>query len=189
MLARVVGEAGNRAIPISFVHNQILEVTPAKSIQVSIPPSVSPKAASALQAKPLCLLEMIQQPTRRGNHHMGLLAQRNRLLHHVQATQNQSTSERDQGPEGLKRLRDLGRQFSRRGQHQGEEGLGLVEEGLEDREGECGRFTATGLCNADNVAVLQGEGDGLLLNGRRFLVAKLVAGVAKGVDDALGKKC
>lgn len=189
MLARAFGHSGVDAIPIGLVHNEILEVAAASQAKVSLPFSVSPEAASALQAEAFRLLEVIQQPTRRGNHHMGLLAQRNSLLHHIQATQDQSTSERDQGPEGLERLRDLGRQFSRRGQHQGEEGLGLVEEGLEDRERKGGRFTATSLCDSDNVAVLQGEGDRLLLDSGRFLVAKLVAGVAKGIDDTLGKQC
>ena len=129
---------------------------------------------------------MVQQPAGRRNDHVRLLAERDGLLHHVQTAQNQSAPEGNQGPEGLERLGDLGGKFSGRGQDEGEQRLGLVEQGLEDRQGKGGGFAAARLCNADYVAVLQGKGDSLLLDGRRPLVSELVAGVAEGVDDALG---
>ena len=139
-----------------------------------------------LQAESLCLLQVVQQPAGRRNDHMRLLAKCDGLLHHVETAQNQSAPEGNQGPEGLERLGDLRGKFSGRGQHEGEQRLGLVEQGLEDREGKGGCFTATGLGNADYVALLQSERDCLLLNGRRPLVSELVAGVAKGINDALG---
>lgn len=51
------------------------------------------------------------------------------------------------------------------------------------REG--GRFSGTCLCEADDVAAAEGEGDGLRLNGGWVGVAKGSAGFAQRVDDAL----
>lgn len=116
---------------------------------------------------------------------MRLLTQGNGLLHHVHATQHQCATKRDQGPECLKRLCNLCSKFSCRGQHKGEQGLGLLEEGLENGEGEGCSFTATSLCKTDDIAVLQRKGDGLGLNGSWVLVSKLLAGVAEGVDNTL----
>lgn len=116
---------------------------------------------------------------------MRLLGQRNGLLHHIQTTQNQGTPKRNQGAERLEGLRNLGRQFSCRGQDEGEQRLRLVEEGLKDREGERSSFSATSLSDTDNISVLEGERDSLLLDGSWLLVSEPLAGVAEGVDDAL----
>ena len=51
------------------------------------------------------------------------------------------------------------------------------------REG--GRLSGTGLCEADDVAAAEGEGDGLRLDGGRVGVAEGRAGFAQRVDDAL----
>jgi hypothetical protein len=102
---------------------------------------------------------------------MGFLAERNSLLYHVQATENQSTPERNKRPKRLKGLCDLGCKFSCRREDQGEQGLGLVEKSLEDWQGKSGRFTATCLCDTDDIAVLQGKGNRLLLNGSWSLVS------------------
>jgi hypothetical protein len=61
---------------------------------------------------------------------MWFLAQGNRLLHHVHASKNQSTSKRDQRPKSLEGLGNLGRKFSCRSQHKGKEGLRFFEKGL-----------------------------------------------------------
>lgn len=106
------------------------------------------------QTESLRLLQMVQQPTGRRNHHVRLLSQRNSLLYHVQATQNQSTSKRYQRAQRLKGLRNLGCQLSCWGEHEGEQRLWLVEKGLENRKCKRTRFTATGLCKANDVAVL-----------------------------------
>jgi hypothetical protein len=128
---------------------------------------------------------VVQESTGRRNHNVGLLAEGNGLLHHIQTTQNQGTPEGNQGPECLEGLRNLRRKLSCGRQHKGEQGLGLVKESLKNRKGKRGCFTATGLCNTDDITVLQGKRDCLLLNGCGLLVSQLLTGVAEGVDNAL----
>lgn len=137
------------------------------------------------QTETLSLLQVIEQPTGRSHHNVRFLAQRDGLLHHIQTTQNQRAPKGDQGAERLKSLGNLRGKLSCWGENEGEQRLGLVEEGLQDRESECRRLPATGLCNANYIAVLQSERDCFLLNWSRVLVSKTLAGIAEGIDNAL----
>jgi hypothetical protein len=84
-------------------------------------------------------------------------------------------------------LTDLGRQLAGRGEDETEQRLRLVEESLENGEGESGSLSTTGLCEADNVATLESDGDGLFLDRGRVLVIKGLAGFAESVVDTLGQ--
>jgi hypothetical protein len=102
---------------------------------------------------------VVQKPTGRRNHYVGLLSKSNGLLYHVQTTQYQSASERNQRAERLESLRNLRRQFSRGRQHQGEQGLRFVEQGLENGKGKGSRLSATRFRDTDNVTILEGQWD------------------------------
>jgi hypothetical protein len=107
-----------------------------------------------------------------------LLAQGDGLRDHVQTSHDDGATQRDEGAESLKRLSDLSGKFSRGRQDESEQRLGLLEEGLQDREGKGGSLSATCLGEANDVAALEGDGDGFGLDGRGTLVVEGLAGFA-----------
>ena len=129
---------------------------------------------------------MVHQATRSRNNDMRLLSKRNRLRNHIQTSHNDSASQRNQRSQRLKGLTDLGRQLAGRGENEAEQRLRLVEESLENGEGESSSLSTTGLCEADNVATLESDGDGLFLDRGRVLVIEGLAGFAESVVDTLG---
>lgn len=118
---------------------------------------------------------------------MRLLSKRNRLRNHIQTSNNHGASQRNQRTQRLKGLTDLGCQFSGWGEDEAEQRLRLVEESLENGEGEGGCLSTTGFCQADNVATLESDGDGLFLDRGRVLVIEGLAGFAESVIDTLGQ--
>ena len=150
-----------------------------------VPLSICAHICHHLQAETLGLLQVVQETARSSHHNMRLLAKCDSLLHHIQTTEDQGTPERDQGAKCFEGLGDLRRKFSCGCQDQREQRLRLVEKRLENWEGKCRSLAATGFGNANYVAVLKREGNGLLLDGRGPLVPEPVAGVAERVDDAL----
>lgn len=82
-------------------------------------------------------------------------------------------------------MANLGRQLSRRGENETEEGLRLVEESLEHGERKRGRLSTASFCQTDNVAALEGNRDRLFLDRGRVLVVEGLAGFAQGIDNSL----
>lgn len=74
-----------------------------------------------------------------------LLSQRNGLRNHVKTTDNDSNADGHETAQGFKLLANLRSQLSRRRQDKAEQGLGLVQQSLEDRKCEGGSLSATGL--------------------------------------------
>ena len=128
---------------------------------------------------------MVQQSAGRRDDNVGFLSQSNCLLNHIQATEEERAPQRYERAEGFERGGDLGGQFSCRREDEGEQGLGLVEESLEDWEREGGSFSGSRLGNTDDVAVLKSERDCFGLDGCWLLVSEPVASFAKRIDDAL----
>jgi hypothetical protein len=68
-------------------------------------------------------------------------------------------------------LLDLHAELTRRREDQRARSSRAAKEAVYDRQRECRRFAGTGLRQADQVAPLESEGDRLLLDRRRRLVA------------------
>ena len=116
---------------------------------------------------------------------MRLLAERNGLRHHVQASDDDGTAEGDEGAEGLECLADLRCQFASGSQDEAEERLRLVEQRLQHGQRKRRRLSATSLGQTDDITPLQSDGDGLFLDRRRKLVVERLARLAKCIDDSL----
>ncbi len=65
----------------------------------------------------------------------------------------------------------LGRQLAGRGEHQGAQALGSVEEPREDRQHERGGLSGAGLRRGDQILAREHQGDRATLDGRRFRVS------------------
>ncbi|KAJ6445392.1 DNA-directed RNA polymerases I, II, and III subunit RPABC4 [Purpureocillium lavendulum] len=111
------------------------------------------------QGEALCLFEVVDEAARGGNDDVRLLAKGDGLGDHVEAAHDDSAPERYHGPEGFKGLSNLGRQLARRGQDEAEQRLRLVEKRLQHGQGKGGRLSAARLGEADDVAVLEGDGN------------------------------
>lgn len=70
------------------------------------------------------------------------------------------------------------RQFSSRGEDEAEQWLRFVEESLQDRKRKCSRLSATSFGETNNITILQGDGDGLFLDGGREFVVERFTGFA-----------
>lgn len=84
---------------------------------------------------------MIQQSPGRRYDDVRLLRQHQSLRHHVHAAHNNGALHSDAGAQRLKLLGDLEGQLAGGGEDQGEIALGVLQEGLEDRQGEGGGFS------------------------------------------------
>lgn len=81
-------------------------------------------------------------------------------------------------------LGDLVHQFARRGEDEGLDHLGVrlarcIEQVLDERQAEGQRLARAGLGEAHDIMAFEGEGNGLVLDGRRFGQA---GGLESGVE-------
>lgn len=137
------------------------------------------------QREALCLFQMVDETARCGDNDVRLLSESNGLGNHVETADNDGAAQRDHGTEGLEGLADLRSQFTRGGEDEAKERLGLVEKSLQHGKGKGGCFTTTSLGKTNDVAVLEGDGDGLGLDGGRAFVVEGFACFAEGVNDSL----
>jgi hypothetical protein len=114
-----------------------------------------------------------------------LLRQGNGLRHHVETSHDHGASQRYQGTERLESLADLRSKLSGRGKDKSKDRLRFLQKRLEDGQGESSRLSATRLGEADNIAALESDGDGLFLDRGRVFVVEGVASFTQRIYDAL----
>ena len=118
------------------------------------------------------LVDEIDQAAGRGHEHFDAVRQRAHLPVDRHAADGQCNRERaDVAPVGAEAVGDLAGQFARRREHQHAAGFfrrpqTLVLQVMEDRQRESRGFAGSGLRDADDIAALQGERDGLGLDRR-----------------------
>ncbi len=123
-------------------------------------------------------VEMVEQASRRRHQHVEALGQRPDLGARRHAAEDDGDVERQAGRKVAEALRDLAGEFARRRKHENarpapRRRLLVGDEAVEDRQGEGGRLAGAGLGDADQVAALHQDGNGLRLDGRRLGVAHL----------------
>ena len=123
-------------------------------------------------------VEMIDQAPRRRHQHVEPARQRADLRAVRHAAEDDGDVERQAGREVAEALRDLAGEFARRGEHENarpaaRRGPLVGDEAVEDRQREGRRLAGAGLGDADQVASVHQDGNGLSLNGGRLGVAHL----------------
>lgn len=127
------------------------------------------------------LLVEIEQTARRGDQHIGALAQRHHLRVDLDAAKDHGGTQRQVLAVGRNALAHLCSQLAGRGQDQHTRLIGAgtlpLAQTLQYRQREAGGLAGAGLGAAQQIAAAEDGGDGLALNGRR-------GGIALGVDGA-----
>ena len=123
-------------------------------------------------------VEMIDQAPRRRHQHVEPARQRADLRAVRHAAEDDGDVERQAGREVAEALRDLAGEFARRGEHENarpaaRRGPLVGDEAVEDRQREGRRLAGAGLGDADQVASVHQDGNGLSLNRGRLGVAHL----------------
>jgi len=116
---------------------------------------------------------------------VGFLGERDRLGHHVHAADYDGALDADGGAQGLELLADLVGELAGGSEDEGEDALWVVEEGLDDGQGEGAGLAGAGLGDADDVTAFEGYGKGLALDRRGPGPLELLAGIAELFDYAL----
>ena len=117
------------------------------------------------------LVDEVEQAARRGHQHVDAVRQRTDLLVDRHAADGERDGERTDVPAvGAEAVGDLAGQFARRREHQhaagflvGPQALGV--QALQDRQREGRGLAGSGLRDADDIAALQHERNGLGLDG------------------------
>ncbi len=121
------------------------------------------------------LLLQVHQATRGGHQHIGAAAQSADLGIGADATKHHITAQVEIAAIGHHTLGHLGGQFSGRRQHQGPHhagaGGGTMAQALQQRQGEAGGFTGTGLGRRHHIPALQHRWNALALDRRGGSVA------------------
>ena len=123
-------------------------------------------------------VEMVEQTSRRRHQHVEALGQRPDLGAVRHAAEDDGDVERQAGREVAEALGDLAGEFARRAEHENARAaarrrLLVGDEAVENRQRERRRLAGAGLGDADQVAALHQDGNGLRLNRRRLGVAHL----------------
>ncbi len=116
------------------------------------------------------LIDQIEQAAGRGHQHLDAARERADLPVDRHAADGERDLERADVPAiSAEAVGDLAGQFARRREHQHAAGflrgtLTLVEQVIQDRQREGRGLAGSGLCDADDIAALQGERNGLVLD-------------------------
>ena len=126
---------------------------------------------------------MIEQPARRGHHHVDTATQR-LLLRFVPHT----AVDRDAVHRGvlgvlLHALLHLQAEFTRGGEHEHAGAARPPQQAVHHGQCEAGRLARARLGEADQVAALEGERNGFALNGGGAFVPGIVQGVQQGLGQ------
>ena len=110
-------------------------------------------------------LEVVQQPARRGDHHVHATAEGMLLGPHADAPEDGRTGDRGMDGQVVQVGQDLGGQFTGWRQHQRPGGApGLVHQVMEDRQQEGSGLAASGLGTGENVPPSQAGRDSIGLD-------------------------
>ena len=123
-------------------------------------------------------VEMVEQTPRRRHQHVEALGQRADLRAVRHAAEDDGDVERQAGREVAEALGDLAGEFARRREHENarpaaRRRLLVGDQAVEDRQREGRRLAGAGLGDADQVASLHQDGNGLGLDRGRLGVAHL----------------
>jgi hypothetical protein len=112
-------------------------------------------------------LQVVEQATRGGDDHVNAAPERVFLGPHPDAADHRRPGDRGVDRQVGEVLEDLERQLARRRQHQRAGGPArTIDELVHDRQQERGRLAAPGHRRREDVAPLEGRGNGLRLDGR-----------------------
>jgi hypothetical protein len=141
----------------------------------------------------LTAFEMVEQPARRGDQHVGAAVDRGILILEADTADQKRLGELEMLGIGVERLGHLGGQFASRRQHQAARhprpGAALGQK-RDHRQGEARRLAGAGLGDAQNVATFQRGRDRLGLDRRGGFVAGLGHGLQNlGVQVQIGEFC
>ena len=126
-----------------------------------------------LQGEPFGVREVVHDAPGGADDDVRPLTQLDGLRHHVDAAHEHGGLDADAGAQRLELLADLDGELARRGEHEREERLGLVQELLQDGQRECAGLAAARLRQTDDVLALQRLRDGLRLNLGRSLPSEV----------------
>ena len=121
------------------------------------------------------LADVIEKPTRTGNHDLGAGPQSLQLRPHAYPAVDRDTAQGCLAAQVYERLVDLLGQLAR-GRHdqRADAAPGSLLQAMQDREGKRGGLARAGLRQTHHVASRHDRGNGLFLNGSRFLVTERV---------------